>query len=494
MNRKFSPFKGDKPLWIIIAVLCVISLLVVYSATASMAYRNVAGDTSYYVSRQAMFILMGFFITYIVHWIDVRHYIRYSSLFFKISIGLMIMAYVIGVSLNDAARWIRIPGLGITFQPADMIKITLAMMLAVQLGTRQSVINRIPILPSLSRRRWREFPRKNFDILHKTTMPLLGPVLIACAVIMPSNLSTAVIMFVSSMIVMMVGRVRLGQLWKVIWMAGVGGLVVIGAMWIMGVGRAETWVNRIETYVGGGGGGDSETRQKRQMIDFQERQAKIAIASGGAFGKGPGNSTQRSQLPHPYSDFAYAFIIEEYGLLGAILTPMLYLWIVYRARVIVYRSRRPVSGLLVMGLSLTIAISAFVHIFVSTGLFPVTGQALPLVSLGGSSMLFNSVAFGIILSVSRENREEEVAEKLAEREALRLEALAESSTATDQVEISPAVNVSQLAEIRAGQQPVAPSEEGDEDELFLISRETDDPFKSPEDIQKEIIIFNEDDA
>lgn len=417
-RKRFSPFRGDRSLWIIIAVLCIISLLVVYSSTASMAYRNVAGDTSYYLLRQARFILFGFILIFIIHWVDIRHYLRFSKFFFNLSIILMILAYLIGISINDAARWIRIPIIGITFQPADAIKITLSMVLAIQLGTRQGIINRIPILPALSRRGWRLFPQKNFDILHRTTKPILLPIFLACAVIMPSNLSTAMIIFATSMIVLLVGRVKVSQLWKLMWISGLALMIIISGMKIMGIGRAETWLNRIENYAAPLLGVAIE---KDEAVDFQELQAKIAISSGGITGKGPGNSTQRSQLPHPYSDFAYAFIIEEYGIIGAMLIPMLYLWIFYRARVIINKTKRPVSALLVLGLSLTITLSAFIHIFVSTGIVPVTGQALPLISLGGSSVLFTSIAFGIMLSVSRESNEEEAAERAAIKAAIAMQ-------------------------------------------------------------------------
>lgn len=415
-KRRFTPFKGDRSLWIIIASLCVISLLVVYSSTSSMAYRNADGDTSYYLLRQVRFIILGFIVIYIIHWIDVRHYIKYSKFLFSLSLILMGCAYLFGMSLNDASRWLPVPLIGITFQPADAIKITLAMVLAVQLGTRQGIINRIPILPSFSRWQWRMYPQKNRDIFYHTTKPIVLPIFLACGVILPSNLSTSLIIFVSSAIVLTVGRVRVKELWRLIILSIVAVVIVIGGMKILGIGRADTWISRLEMYVMNIAGSKHE---EDKVVDFQSEQAKIAIASGGFWGKGPGNSTQRSQLPHPYSDFAYAFIIEEYGMLGALLVPVLYLWIFFRARVIIYKSRRPVYGLLVLGLSLTITLSAFIHIFVSAGIVPVTGQALPLISLGGSSVLFTSLAFGMILSMSRENNEEEAAELALARAAHR---------------------------------------------------------------------------
>lgn len=418
-KRRLSVFRGDRSLWIMIATLCVISLLVVYSSTASMAYRNVGGDTSFYLSRQARFIVLGFILIWVIHWVDIKYYIKYAPGLLKISILLMILTYFLGETRNDASRWIRIPVIGLTFQPADAIKVSLMMTLAWALGKRQGVINRIPILPSFRPAMWRDNPTKNFDIVRSSTKQIIFPILLSCVVIFPSNLSTAVILFVCSMFVLWVGRVKIGQITKLIWATSLVGVVVISFMYFLGIGRAETWVNRIENHLAPLVG--AQKVQTDEAVDFQEAQSKIAIASGGITGKGPGNSTQRSQLPHPYSDFAFAFIVEEYGIVGAVVVIMLYLWIFYRARIIVFKTKSPVAGLLVLGLSMLMTFTAFVHIFVSVGIIPVTGQSLPMISLGGSSVLFNCISFGIILSVSRQCQEEEAEARreaaIAKREA-----------------------------------------------------------------------------
>lgn len=424
-----SLFRGDRSLWIMIAMLCVISLLVVYSSTASMAYRNVGGDTSFYLSRQARFIVLGFMLIWLIHWVDIRHYIRFAPGLLKIAVLLMVVTYVLGETRNDASRWIRIPIIGLTFQPSDAIKVTLMMTLALALGKRQGIINKIPILPSFTPRKWRENPHKNFDILRHSTKVIVIPILISCAIIFPANLSTAVIMFVCSMFVLWVGRVKISQIWKLVWSVGTVGVVVIAGMYFLGIGRAQTWVNRLENHISPVTGVEGANDE---AVDFQEAQAKIAIASGGLTGKGPGNSTQRSQLPHPYSDFAFAFIVEEYGFVGALVVIMLYLWIFYRARVIVYKTKSPVAGLLVLGLTMIMTLTAFIHIFVSVGIIPVTGQPLPMISLGGSSVLFNCISFGIILSVSRQCQEEEDEQrKLAAQ--LKKEAALETKPETEKI-------------------------------------------------------------
>ena len=410
-KRRLALFRGDRSLWIIIAVLCVVSLLVVYSATASMAYREVGGDTSYYLFRQARFIVFGFFMIVVVHWIDYRSYARYAKALFRLSVVLVILAYIIGVTLNDAPRWLRVPIIGLTFQPADLLKISLVMVLAQQLGKRQRTIAQIPLLPALTYRGWARDPERNIGIYLNTTQPLLMPIVASCAVVLPANLSTSVIIFAVCMIMLWMGRVRKREILKIVMIAVFVLVLVVGGMSIAGVGRAKVWVSRIENYIQPltSEAGQIDAVPGSDDGDFQKEQAKIAIASGKIIGKGPGNSTQRSQLPHPYSDFAYAFIIEEYGAVGGVVVFVLYLWIFYRTGVIVRRCRRPSPALTVLGLSLIITLQAFVNMAVSVGLMPVTGQTLPLISLGGSSVLFTCISFGIILGISRQSDAEEAA-------------------------------------------------------------------------------------
>ncbi len=463
-KRRLVLFRGDKALWIIVAVLFLVSLLVVYSATASMAYREVGGNTSYYLFRQFRFILIGFFIIIAVHWFNYRWYARYAKALFQLSLVLVILTYVIGVSLNDAARWLKIPGLGFTFQPSELLKVALVVLLAQRLGSRQEIIDRIPILPALWPGRWSDDPGRNRDIWIKTTRPLILPILLATAVVMPSNLSTAGIIFATCLVMLMVGRVRQREINRLLLAGLVSGIVIIGAMKLAGVGRAETWVNRVTQFVE-----PTEQAAGKPMSGdrFQAEQAEVAIASGGILGKGPGNSTQRSQLPHPYSDFAYAFIVEEYGLLGGGVVFVLYLWFFYRAGLIVRRCRRPSQGLMVLGLSLIITLQAFVNMAVSVGLMPVTGQPLPLISLGGSSVFFTCVAIGMILGVSRES-EAEIERELREARAEPCPPL-ETAAATA---TGGSVGVPNYSASEA-------SESFDPDELQLLDKGTDDPTTHP---------------
>lgn len=395
-------FGGDRALWIIIAFLCVASLLVVYSSTASMAYRRAGGDTFHYFLNQLKFILLGFAIMITVHKINYQFYGRFISIMFIAALGFMLLTFVIGVNLNSASRWIRIPVVGVTFQPSDFLRVALVLMLARQLDRRQKVIDKIPILPALTPWNWKRNPQKNLDILFKTTIPLLGPVALACGAIFFSNFSTAAITFITCWLMLYIGRVRVRELWRLIALIVVVMTFVVVFMATFRIGRAETWVNRLKDFAGI----ENTQGAADKGDDLQKEQAQIAIASGGITGKGPGNSTQRSNLPHSYSDFAYAFIVEEYGLIGAVAILFLYLCLFFRGILTVQHCGTAFPSLMVLGLTLMITLQAVFNMLVSVGIFPVTGQTLPLVSLGGSSIIFTSLALGMVLGVSRQVKEQ----------------------------------------------------------------------------------------
>ncbi len=404
-RKKWYEFRGDKPLWVIIGALCFVSIFVVASSTVSMAYKNMGGDTSVYVLRQFTFLLFGIIVAFFVALIQPRFYLKRSKLWLILSVILAILAYTppFGATINGASRWFSLGG--ISFLPSDPLKISLVMYLAVRLGNRQAYISNMKLLPALTSKGWRRSPRRNSDILHGATIPLVLPIAISALVVLFANLSTAVIIVFVSLMMLLVARVRFREVLKLGAVAMGAVVILITVMSVMGIGRAETWVNRIKSYVSpivSSAETDSTKVQQRDMEDqFQKTQAKIAVAMGGAIGRGPGNSTQRSQLPHPYSDFAYAFIIEEYGLLGGLVILFLYLLVLFRAGVVVRMSQNPTYSLLVVGLALVIVTPAFINMGVSVGLIPVTGQPMPMVSMGGTSVLFTSLAFGVILGVSR---------------------------------------------------------------------------------------------
>ncbi len=375
-------FKGDRVIWGVIFTLSIFSLLAVYSSTGTLAYKYQEGNTAYYIIKHFVLLAAGLSIIFITHLIPYKYYSRLSQVFLYLSIFLLAITLVMGTSLNQASRWLTLPGLGFTIQTSDFAKLALIMYIARVLSLRQD--------------------DKKLNDFNGVFVSLILPIVIVCGLIMPANLSTAVILFSTSFLLMFIGRV------KVKYLVGVGfvGILVV-ALIIAGVvisgkqGRVGTWQHRIESFTGG----ESED-------NYQVEQSKIAIATGGIFGKGPGNSSQRNFLPHPYSDFIYSIIIEEYGFFGGVIVLFLYLFLLYRAGVIVRKSRRTFAAFLAIGLTISLVFQAMINMGVAVHLFPVTGQTLPLVSMGGSSILFTGVAFGIILSVSRsvEKNEELITE------------------------------------------------------------------------------------
>ena len=381
--------KGDRIIWMVVIILLVISLLSVYSSTGSLAYQHRSGNTFFYLFRQLKFILLGVLIIFFVHLIPYRVFSRVSVVALYLAVPLLIITLIVGTNINEATRWLQIPGTGLTIQPSDFAKIALVMFVAKILSVNQNNI-------------------KDFKgVFGKISMA----VVVTCALILPANFSTAAIVFVTAFSLMFVGRIPVRYLALMIF-TGVFALSIFvgGSLLLDREGRIATWKNRIENYVDGEGD------------NYQADQAKVAIVQGGLFGKGPGNSTQRNLLPHPYSDFIYAIIIEEYGsLIGGILVIALYLWLFFRTGMIIRRSKSTYGAFLAFGLSMGLVLQAFVNMAVAVGLAPVTGQTLPLVSMGGSSIFFTSMATGMILSVSWGAKEDASEKALEESEKLREE-------------------------------------------------------------------------
>jgi cell division protein FtsW len=368
MTGAFRYLKGDKVIWAVIIFLSLVSLLAVYSSTGTLAYRFQGGNTAYYILKHSSILMVSLVIIFITHLIPYKFYSRLSQLFLVASVILLIITLAMGTTINEASRWLTLPGLGFTIQTSDFAKLSLIMYLARLLSQKQHEI-------------------KN---LKESFIKLLIPVLLVCGLIMSANLSTSIILFTTCVILMFIGRVRTRYLMVLI----TSGLLLVSvfvaiALYSRSEGRLGTWQNRIESFISSSGEGN-----------YQVEQSKIAIATGGLVGKGPGNSSQRNFLPHPYSDFIYAIIIEEYGLIGAVVVLSFYLWLFYRGGLIVKRSTRTFPAFLAFGLTLSIVMQAMINMAVVANVLPVTGQPLPLVSMGGSSLIFTSIALGIILSVS----------------------------------------------------------------------------------------------
>lgn len=378
-------FKGDPVIWAVIFLLSVFSLLAVYSSTGTLAYRFQGGNTSYYILKHTTILAMGIVIIYVTHLIPYKYFSRISQLMLMISIPLLLVTLVYGVTRNQASRWLSVPGLSLTFQTSDIAKLAIVMYTARILSKKQEKI-------------------KDFK---EAFRPLIIPLLLVCALVMPANLSTALLIFTTAFILMFIGRVNLkylfGMVGIIVVLLGIFIAVALSADW---EGRIGTWKNRIESYASSG---DED--------NYQVNQAKIAIVSGGLVKLRPGKSIQRNFLPHPYSDFIYAIVIEEYGLAGGIIVLALYLYLLFRAAVLVRKSSRTFPAFLAIGLAVMITFQALINMAVVVNLLPVTGQPLPMISMGGSSLLFTCVALGIIQSVSRGIKsQQEAAEKLAEKQ------------------------------------------------------------------------------
>lgn len=367
-----SRAKGDTWIWMIILTLSLISIMAVYSATGAIAYKKGVAVESYLLYKHVVFVALGIALIYIAHLLDYRYYAGISKLLMIITIPLLLYTLMFGTTLNDASRWVKIPVINLTFQTSDLAKLALITFLARMLTRKQ----------------------ENIKDVKKAFIPIMGSVVVVFVLIALANLSTALMLFGVSVLLLIIGRISIKQILTVS-AAGVFCLFLV----VMFGPRRETYKSRINAYL----------HPELQHADktYQSDHAKIALATGGFFGKGPGNSTERNFLPHPYSDFIFAIIVEEYGTVGGLVMICLYLVLLYRCVLIVNRSPKAFGALLAAGLSFSLTIQAFANMAVAVGLGPVTGVPLPLVSMGGTSMIFTSIAFGIILSVSRDIEEKE---------------------------------------------------------------------------------------
>lgn len=366
-------FKGDPIIWAIVILLSLFSILVVYSATGTLAYKTAGGNTELYLFRHSFLVFISLFVMWLAHKMPYRKYALYARLFMYLSIPLLAFTYFFGSNINDANRWLTIPVINQAFQPSDLAKLSLIAALAAMLAKRQNNI-------------------KDFT---GTFLPVILSIGLISALIGMANMSTAILLLVTCLLIMFIGRVPVKYLALVI-MVGVMGLTVA----VFTGQRGETFWSRIEAFW--------ESKDDESKIPFQAEQSFIAIATGGITGKGPGNSEQRNSLPHPYSDFIYAIIIEEYGMVGGATVLFLYLALLYRGMRIVANSNKAFGGLLSAGLSFALVIQALVNMAVAVGLGPITGLPLPLLSMGGTSLVFTGTALGIILSVSRGDHSDEV--------------------------------------------------------------------------------------
>lgn len=372
-------FKGDKVIWIVTLFLVLISLLVVYTSSEQLANRRQTNNT-YILFRHFITVVMGLGAMILAANIKYKRYSRLLLLLFWISVPLLVFTMFLGKFVNNAQRGIEI--LGMTFQTSDLAKVALIGFLARVLTLR----------------------RDSLDDIKELIKYVMLPIIVVVGLIFKNNFSTAAMLFVTCLVVMFLGKIKLKYIFGF-----VGAVVVAGAIALLvllaikpadsgkDTNRSRTWMARVERFFGGG---QEEVEQEDKFN--QVLQAKIAIAGGGIVGKGPGKSTQRNILQHAYSDFIYAMIIEEYGLVGGAFVLILYLVLLFRATRIMIRAPQSYGGLLAMGLAFGLVFQAMLNMGVAVGLLPVTGQPLPFVSMGGTSLMFTGMSLGIIISVSKE--------------------------------------------------------------------------------------------
>lgn len=364
----YQQLKGDRVVWLIVSLLTLFSLLIVYSTSGSVVYKmNTGSSTEFYLIRQLVFIGIGFSLMYMAYRLHYMFYAKIAPIMMILAIPLLVYTFLFGVEINDAARWIKIPFLDISFQTSDFAKLALILFVARSLAMRQEYI-------------------KDFK---NAFVPIIVPIVVVCGLIIPNDLSTGALLFMTAFIMMFIGRISLKYVFLLLFV----GLAFFGLIYLIGLQfpehvRVETWVSRVQEFLYSDG-------------EYQVQQSKVAIASGEWFGVGPGNSIQRNILPYAYADFIYAIICEEYGMIGGFIIIGLFLWLLVRSVRLVTRCPKTFGAILAMGLTLNIVIQAFANIAVSVQVVPATGLTLPLISMGGTSFLFTCLSLGIILSVSR---------------------------------------------------------------------------------------------
>jgi cell division protein FtsW len=368
-KRIQAELKGDPAIWMVVIVLSIFSTLAVYSASGSLVWKSDGVEsTTIILFKHVARLALGVGIVYFLHLVHYRKYQTLARPLLALALLLLPLTLLVGANINQAKRWLTVPGLDVSFQTSDFAKIALVIYIARMLTQKQEYITSFK----------------------DAFLPIIIPVLLVCGLIAPANLSTALILFATSIVLMFIGRVSV----KYIFLLGALGVVVFAGLLVLGelkpeMVRSATWESRLTEFMTKEDGG------------YQVREAKTAIARGGITGVGPGNSLARNFLPYSYADFIYAIICEEYGLLGGAVILLMYLILFFRTVKLATKSPKAFGTFLAIGLSLTITVQALANIAVAVNLVPVTGLTLPLISMGGTSLFFTSIALGMILSVSK---------------------------------------------------------------------------------------------
>jgi cell division protein FtsW len=372
--KEYINLEGDTRIWAVVFFLSIVSVVVVYSATGGLAYTSYGGNTWHLFFKHFKFLIVGLVLMYFVHKVPHKYFSRLGQLGFVIAIPILIYTVAFGTSMNDANRWITIADMPInTF---EIGKIAVTVFLARQLVRSQ----------------------KDLNDLKKVSWKLFAPLILVCAIIFPANLSTAAMIFLAGIMLLYLGGVPFKYLALLLASILTLGVLVISLSLTVPAlkktfPRAQTWVNRVKNF--------SEDKSVNSDEFYQVAHAKIAIVNGGIKGRGPGKSTQRNVLPLPNSDYVYAILIEEWGVLGGFMVVFAYVVLLLRGKRIFNLANDPLAAYLGVGLSISLVLQAFINMAVAVDFFPVTGQTLPLISMGGVSVIFTCVSLGIILSTSR---------------------------------------------------------------------------------------------
>jgi cell division protein FtsW len=372
--KEYINLEGDTRIWAVVFFLSIVSIVVVYSATGGLAYTSYGGNTWHLFFKHFKFLIVGLVLMYFVHKVPHKYFSRLGQLGFIIAIPILLYTVAFGTSLNDANRWITIADMPInTF---EIGKISITVFLARQLVRSQ----------------------KDLNDLKKVSWKLFAPLILVCAIIFPANLSTAAMIFLAGIMLLYLGGVPFKYLALLLASILTLGVLVISLSLTVPAlkktfPRAQTWVNRVKNF--------SEDKSVNSDEFYQVAHAKIAIVNGGIKGRGPGKSTQRNVLPLPNSDYVYAILIEEWGVLGGFTVVFAYVVLLLRGKRIFNLANDPLAAYLGVGLSISLVLQAFINMAVAVDFFPVTGQTLPLISMGGVSVIFTCVSLGIILSTSR---------------------------------------------------------------------------------------------
>lgn len=377
MSTLLQRIQGDRTLWVIALALALFSLMPVYSASSNIAFLYGSGNTLGMLGKHSIHLVLGLILMYAAHKISYKTYGPLSMILLPVAVVLLIYTLFSGHSVANASRWIQIPFLGWTFQTSAFASIVLMIYLARYLAKAEG---------------------EKLNSFRKSALPLLGPIFLVCAFILPANFSTAALVFAVAMTVLFMGGYPIKNL-AIIIGSGLVGLVLFVLLVLAFPNisnRVETWKSRIENF--------SEGNAEE---NYQVTKAKMAIAEGMVVGKGPGKSIQKNFLPQSNSDFIYAVIVEEFGILGGIILLFAYVIFMIRVLIISQKAESKFGMLLAAGMGFSILIQAFVNLGVAVNLLPVTGQTLPLISAGGSSIWMTCLAIGIILSVSKGAANEE---------------------------------------------------------------------------------------